>query len=95
MAGIALDPEGTYTVNKADNNPSPPRGPKEHSTEVTQVATRHMKRCSTLLGIREMQVKSTMCYTKYLPEGKRKEKKGTIPRFGRNVEQLNSYKLGI
>ena len=59
------------------------------STEDTQMANRHMKRCSTLLIIREMQTKTTVRYH-LIPMRKVIIKNSQTINSGEGVEKMGS-----
>ena len=67
---------------------------RHFSKEDVQMAKRHMKRCSTLLIIQEMQIKTTMRYH-FTPVRTAIIKKSTTINAGEGVEKKKpSYTVG-
>lgn len=62
-------------MHEAVKNPGPSKHPSKHFTEVIRMARKRLKRGSTLLDIREMQIKSTVSCSEHPPEWLRKREK--------------------
>ena len=76
-------------IKKWEKDPS-----RHFSKEDTQMANKHMKRCSTSLIIREMQIKTTMRYH-FTPVRMSVIQKSTIINAGEGVEKKEpSYTVG-
>ena len=75
-----------YQENKQPNQKVRKRLNRHFSKEHIQMANKHIKRCSTLLIIREMQIKTTMRYQPILVK-MAIIKKATNNKSGEGVEK--------